>query len=66
MITTMSGEMDGVPVESRLLVSHVPTSTESFDLRFGVMVKLFPGMSEEKKAYESGAFNPIPDHRLEG
>ncbi|MCK5881562.1 MAG: Rieske 2Fe-2S domain-containing protein [Sinobacterium sp.] len=46
MITEMSGEMDGIPVESRLLVSHVPTSTESFDLRFGVMVKLFPGMDE--------------------
>lgn len=46
MITEMSGEMDGVPVESKLLVSHVPTSTESFDLRFGVMVKLFPGMDE--------------------
>jgi 3-ketosteroid 9alpha-monooxygenase subunit A len=46
MITEMTGEMNGVPVESKLLVSHVPTSTESFDLRFGVMVKKFPGMSE--------------------
>jgi len=27
-------------------VTHVPTSTESFDLRFGVMVKKFPGMSD--------------------
>lgn len=48
MITEMSGEMNGVPVESKLLVSHVPTGTESFDLRFGVMVKLFPGMSKEE------------------
>lgn len=55
MITTMSGEMDGVPVESRLLVSHVPSSTKSFDLRFGVMVKLFPGMSEaDSKAMVDG------------
>lgn len=46
MITEMTGEMNGIPVESKLLVSHVPTSTESFDLRFGVMVKLFPGMSK--------------------
>lgn len=46
MITEMSGEMNGIPVESKLLVSHVPTSLESFDLRFGVMVKLFPGMSK--------------------
>ena len=55
MITEMSGEMNGVPVESKLLVSHIPTSTESFDLRFGVMVKLFPGMSdEESKAMVDG------------
>ena len=46
MITEMSGEMNGIAVESRLLVSHVPTSTESFDLRFGVMVKLIPGLDE--------------------
>lgn len=46
MITEMTGEMNGVPVESKLLVSHAPISTESFDLRFGVMVKLFPGMSK--------------------
>lgn len=47
MITRMTGEMNGIPVESLLLVSHVPITTESFDLRFGVMVKLFPGMSKE-------------------
>lgn len=46
MITEMSGEMNGIPVESKLLVSHIPITTESFDLRFGVMVKLFPGMSK--------------------
>ncbi len=48
MITRMTGNLGGVPVESLLLVSHVPTSTESFHLRFGVMVKLFEGMSEEE------------------
>ncbi|CBL43858.1 Rieske (2Fe-2S) region [gamma proteobacterium HdN1] len=48
MITEMSGEMNGVPVESKLLVAHIPTTTESFDLRFGVMVKLFPGMTKEQ------------------
>lgn len=46
MITEMSGEMNGIPVESKLLVSHAPIDTENFDLRFGVMVKLFPGMSK--------------------
>lgn len=46
MHTYMTGMMQGIPVESRLLVTHVPTGTESFDLRFGVMVKKFPGMAE--------------------
>lgn len=48
MITEMEGEMNGVPVASKLLVSHVPTGTESFDLRFGVMVRLFPGMTKQQ------------------
>ena len=39
MMTYMTGELGGVDIESRLLVAHVPTSTESFDLRFGVIVK---------------------------
>ncbi len=46
MHTYMTGMMQGIPVESRLLVTHIPTGTESFDLRFGVMVKKFPGMTE--------------------
>ena len=44
MVTHMTGEMGGVEVESRLLVSHVPITTESFDLRFGVMIKKNPGL----------------------
>lgn len=39
MITEMQGEVDGIEVDSRLLVSHVPVTQSSFDLRFGVMVK---------------------------
>lgn len=46
MVTRMRGKMGGVPVDSMLLVANTPTSTESFDLRFGVTVKKFPGMSE--------------------
>jgi 3-ketosteroid 9alpha-monooxygenase subunit A len=49
------GEMTGnVKSEKRLLVTHVPIDHESFDLRFGVMVKRIPGMSEadEKTAIE--------------
>lgn len=48
MVTRMSGQMDGMPVESMLLVANTPITTESFDLRFGVAVKKFPGMSEEE------------------
>src|SRR5690625_3660839 len=33
---------------SRLLVSHVPIDTESFDLRFGVMVRKNPSLSEDE------------------
>lgn len=48
MHTYMTGKQGGQEMESRLLVSHVPTSTNSFDLRFGVMVKKTPGLSDEE------------------
>ncbi|MFC6634366.1 Rieske 2Fe-2S domain-containing protein [Microbulbifer taiwanensis] len=40
-ITVMEGD-----VESRLLNCHAPIDGNSFDLRFGVMVKRIPGMSD--------------------
>lgn len=43
-ITHMFGSMGGYPVESVLLNSHVPIDANSFQLRFGVLVKKFPGM----------------------
>jgi 3-ketosteroid 9alpha-monooxygenase subunit A len=46
-ITHMFGNMGGHPVESILLNSHTPIDQNSFELRFGVMVKKFPGMTEE-------------------
>lgn len=46
-ITHMFGKMGGVPVESVLLNSHTPIDQNSFELRFGVLVKKFPGMSDE-------------------
>lgn len=42
-ITVMEGD-----VESRLLNCHAPIDGNSFDLRFGVMVKKIPGMSAEE------------------
>ncbi len=46
-ITHMFGQMQGVPVESILMNSHTPVDQNSFELRFGVIVKKFPGMTEE-------------------
>jgi 3-ketosteroid 9alpha-monooxygenase subunit A len=46
-ITHMFGKMGGYPVESILLNTHTPITPNSFDLRFGVMVKKFPGMTQE-------------------
>ena len=47
-ITHMFGAMNGMPVESILLNSHTPIDQKSFELRFGVIVKKFPGMSQEQ------------------
>jgi 3-ketosteroid 9alpha-monooxygenase subunit A len=47
-ITHMFGNMNGYPVESILMNSHTPIDPNSFELRFGVMVKKFPGMSQEQ------------------
>lgn len=46
-ITHMFGSMGGYPVESILLNSHTPIDENSFELRFGVLVKKFPGMTQE-------------------
>ncbi|CAA0079936.1 3-ketosteroid-9-alpha-monooxygenase, oxygenase component [Zhongshania aliphaticivorans] len=48
MNTFMTGQVDGMDVASRLLVTHVPIDTHSFDLRFGVAVKKIAGMSDEQ------------------
>ena len=48
MNTYMTGQVEGMNVESRLLVTHVPIDKNSFDLRFGVAVKKIPGMTDEQ------------------
>ncbi len=47
-ITEMKGEMAGFAIDSILLNCHVPTSLTSFDLRFGMLVRKIPGLSEEQ------------------
>lgn len=46
LLCSMHGEADGVPVESILLVSHVPIDQGSFQLRYGVLVRKNPKLSE--------------------
>ena len=46
MTTTMTGMLHGQEVVTHLLVTHVPVNTEQFDIRFGVMMKKIPGLSE--------------------
>lgn len=46
--TRMSAEFEGGTVETILLNSHVPTSENSFELRFGVLVKKNPELTSEQ------------------
>lgn len=51
MTTKMVSMKDGVPLESRLLVANVPIDHDSFDLRFGIMVKRIPLLSRDLNDY---------------
>lgn len=48
MTTTMTGSMDGQEMTTHLLVTHVPVTTEQFDIRFAVMLKKNPQLSDEQ------------------
>lgn len=48
MTTTMTGMMDGQPVTTHLLVSHIPVSTGEFHINFGVMMKKNPNLTEKQ------------------
>ena len=50
MTTTMTGMMDGQPMTTHLLVTHVPVNTNEFDIRFGVMMKKDPRLTEKQNA----------------
>lgn len=47
-ITHMTGEAQGMEVQSILLNCHTPIDTNSFELRFGVMVKKNPALTPEQ------------------
>lgn len=48
LICSMTGEAEGLPVESILLVTHVPIDQQHFELDFGVMVRKVPSLNEEQ------------------
>ena len=55
-ITEMTGEMDGQPIHSILLNCHVPIDLRSFTLRYGVLVKKIPGLSDEQNSAMARAY----------
>lgn len=55
-ITEMKGEMGGFPIDSILLNCHVPIGLNSFDLRFGMLVRRLLGVAEEQNRQIAGAY----------
>jgi 3-ketosteroid 9alpha-monooxygenase subunit A len=55
-ITEMNGAMNGQPINSILLNCHVPIDLDSFTLRYGVLVKKIPGLSEEQNQAMAKAY----------
>jgi 3-ketosteroid 9alpha-monooxygenase subunit A len=47
-LTRMRAVFDGIEIHSILLNCHVPISANSFELRFGCMVKKVPGWTDEQ------------------
>ena len=47
-ITQMTGSAGGQPINSILLNCHVPIDQNSFELRYGVLVKRIPSLPEEQ------------------
>lgn len=54
--THMAGEMQGVPIESILLNAHVPIDLNSFELRFGVIVKKLASLSKKENEQIAEAY----------
>lgn len=52
----MRGESNGMPVESILLVTHVPVTPNRFELRFGVMVKKMAALDDEQNRTMAKAY----------
>ena len=59
MTTTMTGSMDGKPMVTHLLVTHVPVNMNQFDIRLGVMLKKDPTLSEEDNKKQLDAYTQM-------
>jgi 3-ketosteroid 9alpha-monooxygenase subunit A len=55
-IVEMTGAMNGVPIHSILLNCHVPIDLHSFTLRYGVLVKKIPDLSDEQNSAMAKAY----------
>ncbi|WP_374439318.1 Rieske 2Fe-2S domain-containing protein [Pseudomonas panipatensis] len=55
-ITEMTGAMNGQTIHSILLNCHVPIDLHSFTLRYGVLVKKLPGLTEEQNQAMAQAY----------
>lgn len=51
MTTEMRSTRDGMTMDSRLLVAHIPVTHECFDLHFGLLVKRFPELPRDLNDY---------------
>jgi len=56
-VSYMTGEMQGQAIESILLNCHVPIDQNSFELRFGVMVKMNPNLTDEENKAIAQAYS---------
>ncbi|MDR6500805.1 phenylpropionate dioxygenase-like ring-hydroxylating dioxygenase large terminal subunit [Burkholderia ambifaria] len=55
-ITQMTGQSNGQPIHSVLLNCHVPIDMNSFELRYGVIVKKVAGLTDEQNLEIANAY----------
>ncbi|WP_321795781.1 Rieske 2Fe-2S domain-containing protein [Burkholderia sp. BCC1988] len=55
-VTRMTADVDGRAVDSILLNCHVPIDQHSFDLRYGVMIRKDPALSDDENRAIANAY----------
>ncbi len=59
LICSMTGEAEGMPIESILHVSHLPIDQQHFELRFAVKVKKIGSLSEEQNQQMAAQYTEL-------